>query len=50
MKRMLIAGLAAAPMLLVGCQNPAEDSSSSTQVEEAIPAAQQVTLKMTGMT
>ena len=49
MKRMLIAGLAAVPtLLLLGCQNPTADDT--TQVEETIPGAQQVTLKMTGMT
>lgn len=49
MKRMLIAGLAAVPVLLVGCQNPTT-SDSTDQMEEVIPGAQQVTLKMTGMT
>lgn len=52
MYRSIIAGLVAVPVLLVGCQSPNETSAETaqTQVEDAIPAAQQVVLKMTGMT
>jgi hypothetical protein len=54
MNRSIIAGLVAVPVLLVGCQSPDETSTtnttSSAQTQDAIPASQQVVLKMTGMT